>query len=406
MEQTIVSGRKTLSQVTSGTLLIAGTAIGAGMLGIPLLTAQAGFWPSMFITSLVWLFMLCTGLLFLEVSLWMPQGSTILSMSQRFLGKKWKVAAGGMFMFLYYCLMVAYFAAGAPLFANFINATFGLQITGGLSYALFGTLFGLVVALGAKAIDRVNMLLTIAMVVDYFIMVGMGSPEVELSNLEVTRWSAVVFSIPILFSAFGYHNMIPSLCNYLKGERKSLRLSIILGTTIPFLFYLIWQWLILGAVSQEALEAARLSGQPATAALQSVSRNPSLYLVGQYFAFFAIVTSMLGVAFSLVDFIGDGLKLSREKPHRYLLVFLTFFPPFLCVLFDPTLFDKALSVAGGFGEAFLNGLLPVSLVWMGRYAMKLPSDCALPGGRVSLFLLLVGSLFVIGLELFWLFFRT
>lgn len=394
-------GRQTLSRVTSGTLMIAGTTIGAGMLGIPLLTAQAGFWPALLITSLVWVFMLCTGLLFLEVSLWMPAGSNILSMAQRFLGRKGKFVAGGMFIFLYYCLMIAYFAAGAPLTADFLNATFGLHLNGVASYALFGVVFGLIVALGAKAIDKVNMFLTIAMVVDYFVMVWMGCGEVEFSNLQFTKWSAVALSIPILFSAFGYHNMIPSLCNYLKGERKSLQLSIILGTTIPFLFYLIWQWLIIGAVPAGAIGAARDAGLPATSALQAASGSSSIFLVGQYFAFFAIVTSMLGVAFSLVDFLGDGLKINREKKtNRFFLVFLTFLPPLLCVVFDPNIFDKALGVAGGFGEAFLNGLLPVGLVWMGRYAMKLPSSCPLPGGRLTLFLILAGSLFVIGLEFF------
>ncbi len=396
-ENVIFSRRKGLSQVLSGTLMIAGTAIGAGMLGIPLLTAESGFWPSFFITTFVWIFMLCTGFLFLEASLWMPEGANIMSMAQRFLGSKWKFAAGGMFIFLYYCLMVAYFAAGAPLLASFINTTFGLKVAGAASYALFGTLFGLIVALGSKAIDRVNIVLTIVMVIDYFIMVWIGSSEVQLSNLAFTKWSAVAVSLPVLFSAFGYHNVIPALCNYLKRERKSLQLSIVLGTSLPFLFYVIWQWLIIGTASPSALAEARAEGLTATSALPAHS---SIFLFGQCFAFFAVVTSMLGVAFSLVDFLGDGAKLSGKSVKRSTLVVATFLPPFLCVLFDPTLFDRALGIAGGFGEAFLNGFLPVMLVWMGRYAVKLPSDCALPGGRLTLTLLLIVSVFVIGLELF------
>ncbi|MBI2743565.1 MAG: amino acid permease [Chlamydiales bacterium] len=402
-QSTVAVGRQSLSKIISGTLMIAGSAIGAGMLGIPLLTAEAGFWPSLVITGIVWLFMLCTGLLFLEVTLWMPGGSNILSMSQRFLGKKGKVIAGFMFIFLYYSLMVAYFAAGAPLVSGFINATFGLNLSGILSYALFGVIFGGIVAIGAKAIERVSVFLTIAMVVDYFIMVGMGCSDVDMGNFQISEWSAVAFSLPVLFSAFGYHNIIPSLCDHMSRERKTLKLSIILGTSVPFLIYVAWQWLVIGAIPQAAVLAAREAGQPATQALQSISGGSSIFLVGQYFAFFAIVTSMLGVAFSLVDFIGDGLKVKREGPSRHFLVFLTFFPPFLCVVFDPTLFDRALGVAGGFGEAFLNGLLPVMLVWMGRYAMKLPSDDALPGGKWTLGLLLLVSLFVICLELFLIF---
>ena len=74
-------------RVMSGTFLIAGTMIGAGMLGIPLVTGEAGFIPGMVITLAVWFFMYCTGLLFLEVTLWMPDGSNVLSISGKFFGK-------------------------------------------------------------------------------------------------------------------------------------------------------------------------------------------------------------------------------------------------------------------------------------------------------------------------------
>ena len=72
----------------SGSLLIAGTSIGAGMLGIPLITGQAGLKPALLITVVTWIYMLMTGLLFLEVTLWMPKGSNVLSMAKRFLGPK------------------------------------------------------------------------------------------------------------------------------------------------------------------------------------------------------------------------------------------------------------------------------------------------------------------------------
>ena len=94
-------------RVISGTFLIAGTMIGAGMLGLPLVTGVAGFFPGILITLAVWFFMYCTGLLFLEVTLWMPDGSNVLSISGRFFGKGGRLLSGGMFIFLYYCLMIA-----------------------------------------------------------------------------------------------------------------------------------------------------------------------------------------------------------------------------------------------------------------------------------------------------------
>ena len=78
------------NKTLSGTLLISGTTIGAGMLGIPLLTAKAGFLPAVAITIGCWLFMLATGYLYLEATLWMYEGANVLSISRRFLGKSGK----------------------------------------------------------------------------------------------------------------------------------------------------------------------------------------------------------------------------------------------------------------------------------------------------------------------------
>jgi tyrosine-specific transport protein len=384
--------------------MIAGTTIGAGMLGIPLLTAKAGFTPAFFITAVVWLFMLATGLLFLEVSLWMPPGSNLLSMASRFLGRKGKLVTVAMFLFLYMTLMVAYFAAGAPLLTAALNSLFGLSLGGWQGCLFFGLLFSAIVSFGARVIDRTNIILTVAMVAAYFSLIKVGSSEVKFEQLTPSYWPGVFIALPVLFSAFGYHNVIPPLCTYLKKDRRALQLSIIIGTTIPLVMYVLWQWLIIGSIPIENISAALLQGQPATGALQAVTGKPYVFLIGQFFAFFALVTSLLGVSFSLVDFLGDALKVSRSGFKGLALTLLVFVPPFIFTLIDPAIFDRALGYAGGFGEAFLNGLLPVTLVWLGRYKHKLSHESCLPGGKALLITLFVFALFVMGLEAFLSFF--
>ena len=85
----------------SGTLLIAGTTIGAGMLGIPLVTAGAGFIPAVVMTCAVFLLMLATGYLLLEATLQMHEGANFLSIAKRFLGVPGKWVTGISYLFLY-----------------------------------------------------------------------------------------------------------------------------------------------------------------------------------------------------------------------------------------------------------------------------------------------------------------
>ena len=373
--------RINVNKVISGTMLIVGTTIGAGILGIPLLTARAGFWPAILITILVWIFMVCTGLLYLESTLWMHQDANILSMTKRFLGRWGAVCSGVVYLFLYYCLLVAYFAVGAPIFGQFVQTVFGFSPGRIGDCFIFAIIFGSVVAFGLKIIDRVNYVLVIGKFLAFAALVGAGVPQIDSTRLAPQNWSQILFAAPVLFSAFGFHNVIPTLTSYFNRNVRVLRMSIWLGTGIPLVIYLLWQWLIIGAVPSGSIQTALDKGLPATAALESLTGMTWIIEAGRYFAFFAVITSMLGVAFSMVDFLGDGLKMNRKGTSRIFLTFLTFLPPFLFTFWDPEIFVTAIGFAGGFGEAFLNGILPISLVWIGRYRHKLGGEPQLPGNR-------------------------
>lgn len=395
---TINKNQSFSSRIVSGSCMIAGTAIGAGILGLPLATAGAGFIPASLITIIVWIFMTLTGLLLLEVAFWMPDGSNILSMAHRYLGEKGRIFSGVMFLFLYYCLIIAYLAAGAPLMQTFISMM-GYPITPHASLILFVVVIGTIVLLGAKWIDRTNIILSIAMVFAYVLMMGIGLPAVSSDRLGTAQFSKMWLAVPVLFGAFGYHNVIPSLCTYLKRDKMALRISIIIGTSLACLMYLLWIYLVMGSVSQADLHQSFIKGQTAAQALQEVTGHPYLVLISSYFALFAIVTSLLGVSFSVIDFFADGCNSFKLPSNRIVLCLLTFLPATIFTFLNPDIFNKALGLAGGIGESFLNGILPVLFVWSGIYYFKMHRTSVL-SNRLLLTLLFLFGLAVMGIEVF------
>ncbi|MBM3198801.1 MAG: amino acid transporter, partial [Chlamydiae bacterium] len=229
-------------------------------------------------------------------------------------------------------------------------------------------------------------------------LLSLGSQAVHREYLSAVSFSSSLVAVPVLFSAFGFHNVIPSLAHYLKQEKRTLRLSLILGTFLAFVFYTIWQWLVLGTVPLEALEQVRQAGLPVTYALQMASSGANIYVIGQIFAFLALTTSFLGVGFSFVDFLKDGFHSIEKEISRALCSLLTILPPLIFVLWIPALFEKALGVAGGFGESLLNGVLPVLLFTQMRALCY--KSCPLSFERRSgLSLLIILSFFVVALEL-------
>ncbi len=372
----------------SGVLLIATTCIGAGMIALPSMTGLAGFLPAFCVTTLCWLMMSATGLLFLEAVLWMPEGSNLLSLAEQFLGKKARYLAGFLFVFLYTSLLVAYISGAAPLFSSLLG------IEPFFGYFLFTAIFGGIVWLGSRAVDRINWILVFGLVFTFLALLVLGSQEVQAQLLERQNWGWGLFALPILFSAFGFHNVIPSVAKYLKGDVKKLRIAVLLGALIPYIFYLSWQWMVIGMVSEERLMLSQESGVPVTQLLESITGSSLILSVSAFFGFFAMVTSLLGVSLSMVDFYTDGFKSSK----RGLLTLLVFIPPLFFTINNPGLFVTALGYAGGFGEVVLNCLFPVAMVWVGRYQMKLTSKVGLFGGKPLLALLVVLSLFIMGLE--------
>lgn len=390
--------------VLGGTLLIAGCCIGAGMLGLPVLSALAGFQPSVVILLLSWFFMLTTGLLFLEVTLWFKDEVNIVTMADRTLGFIGKATAWIVFLYLFYCLMVAYIAGSGSLFADFAQEIAGIALPSWVGSIICTILLGIFLYFGTKTADLLNRFLMLGLIGSYVALVILGAPHVSLEFLKHDDWSKALFVLPVMIVSFGFHNLVPSLATYLNHDVPRLRRTIILGSVIPLLVYLAWQALILGLIPVEGeggFREALDKGQMATQALKNAVGIPSVVDLAQYFAFFAIVTSFVGVALSFIDFLADGLHIKKNAFGKLLLCLLVLSPPLVFAIVYPNIFLEALNYAGGIGAVILFGVLPAAMVWSGRYYKGLGQTVLVPGGKTVLVIVMTFSLVVVVLQLIW-----
>lgn len=387
-----------LGHVVGGTLLIAGTTIGVGMLALPVATGAGGFVPSLTIYFVCWLFMLCTGLLLLEVGLWMPPDSSFISMADRLLGTPGRVLFWVVYLFLFLTVMVAHVAGGGQVF----NDITGLGLPHWLATSFYTALFAPVVYLGARSVDRLNLILISGVVISYFAFVGVSASHVQLQLLAHANWGKAWLSLPILFTAFTYQVIIPTLLTYMERNVKKIRLAIIFGSSIPFLIYVVWEAMILGIVPAEGpgglIEAAAL-GQNAVTPLRQFINDPMIFQIGRYFAFFALTTSFIPLALAFFDFLADGLKWQKKGIHRFSLCLVVFGVPFVIALLHPDIFLVALGYAGGISCALLFGLMPPVLVWVGRYVKNYgESNPQLRGGKPILVALMAFAVLILVAE--------
>lgn len=384
--------------ILGGVLLIAGCSIGAGMLGLPVLSAAAGFIPSLVLFVLCWLFMASTGLLLLEVNLMFKDDVSIISMAGKTIGKLGQAVAWLCFLFLFYSLMVAYIAGSGVLVSEFGRDVLGYEVPGWVGGFSFVVLFGLLLYIGTYAVDEFNRVLMFGLIVSYFILIGMGIMYVKPELLLHSDWKSSLVVIPAMIISFGYHNLVPSLTTYLHRNVKKLRWTIMIGSAVPLFVYLVWEALVLGIVPLDGFQYALDNGEMATQSLKVVLGSAWIIVAAQYFAFFAIITSFLGIALSLVDFLADGLNIKKVGWGKVSLCLMTLLPPFIFSITYPGLFLIALNYAGGFGAVILFGILPVLMAWVGRYHIQPAITPILPGGKFSLALIMAISIGIIGLQ--------
>lgn len=366
-----------ITTTISAAFLVGGTCIGGGMLALPVATGISGFWPSTLFMLICWAAMTLTGLLFLEVTLWMEEGVHIISMTSRILGPIGKAIAWLLYLFICYASLVAYAAGGGLQIVSAFQSLLGLSLPQELGCVLFTVVFGAVIYLGNQIVGRVNSLLFIAMCMAYLALVGMGLNEVKPHLLLHSHWNSAWLAVPIFLTSFSFQTMVPSLVPYLKRHAPSCRFAVICGTTIALAVYLIWQWLILGIVPVEGangLEEALRRGVPATQFINEHVQGSTFSVIAEYFAFFAIITSFLGIALGLYDFLSDGLRIKEKGSGKIALALLIALPTIFFATQFERVFFLALEYTGGYGDAILNGLIPVLLVWVGHYHLGYASE--------------------------------
>lgn len=387
-----------MNRLIGAILLVSGTTIGAGMLALPVTTGLAGFFPSLILMTLFWLFMLLTAFYLLEVNLRMKGESNIISMVKKTLGRPGEVVAWICYLLLLYSLVAAYIVGCSQILHDMVGNVISAKLWPLFIFIFFGTF----VYFGTKVVDGLNRFLMTGLIVSYIAMVALGVFHIEPSLLLHSNFLKIGASIPVMATSFGYHIIIPSLSTYLNHDSKLLKRAIIIGSLIPFVVYLLWQLLAMGVIPVEgelSLTNAAEKGLQATLFLKEIIGNPILSIAARGFAFFAIVTSLLGVSLSLSDFLADGLKIKRTFLGNGAILLLTFLPPLFFAYFYPQGFILALNYAGIF-VVILLALLPTLMAWFERYGRKrfIKSDFEVPGGKLLLITAIFLSIILLGVE--------
>ena len=389
------------TKLLGGILLIVGTAIGGGMLALPIATAEAGFTNSLVLLLLCWFIMTASAFLVLEVNLWLPANTNIISMSRILLGRWGESIAWVSYLLLFYSVLAAYMAGGGD-FLNGLLINLGLKIPNWLSIFLFTAILSYVVYQGIHYVDYVNRGLMFSKLSIYILLTLFILPSISSTKLKDGNFLYLTSGATVMITSFTFANIIPSLRTYFKDDIPKLRKAILIGSLIPLFCYLFWDLCIMGVLPREGTNGlinmlhSKHSTSEFVMQLSNTLNNSLITFLTRIFTSICLATSFLASGLSLSDFLADGLRTSKRGKGGVIVYLATFLPPMTVVLFYPGAFIGALSYAGIYC-AILFILLPSLMAWRGRYKKDLLAQgFRVKGGKPLLLGLGVAGFLFIG----------
>ncbi|WP_213882560.1 amino acid permease [Vibrio crassostreae] len=371
-------------------LIIAGTALGAGMLAIPMVLAQFGLLYGTLLMVLICFGTTYAALLLLEATIKAGGGIGLNSIARKTLGKQGQLLTNGLLYALLICLLMAYILGAGDLLSKLLS-NFGVEITATTSQIVFTLLAGAVVASGTGVIDKLNRALFFVMLASLFATMAFLAPSMTQENLmQVTSHDHVdlIKTSAILFTSFGFMVVIPTLVSYNhEATDKQLRNMVIVGSLIPLVCYLCWLFAVVGNLSEEQFRSFK-NVSDLMAAFEA--QSPWVGNVLSTFTGLALLTSFFGVAMALFNQNKD--MFNQNTAVTYCISFIL---PLAGSLLAADKFLQVLNYAGII-LVFLAVFVPLVMVHKQRF-MKVAEDrYSAEGGKpMMLFSLLFGCFLLI-----------
>ena len=383
--------------------MVVGSAIGAGILAMPIQIAGGGFVWSSIVIVLAWAMLTITGLFVIEVTLALPtHTSSFSSMAAKTLGVPGRIVTWLAYLLLLYTLLCAYVAGEASLIAHVFESMFHVEVPHIMGAIIFVSIFGGVVFWSTRAVDFFNRgLFSIkGFLLIATLMLAMPYVNIEhlVQNQELVRTKYLFIASPVFLHIFNFHFVLPSLRIYVGDKPVALKQIVITGTSIALILYLLWAVVSLGIVpidgttnSFASLSLAQLGrqadGVDFVRIMTTIADNRWVTAVINGFFNVSMTTSFLGVSLGLFDFLADGLKRSDTRLGRLQTASLTFVPPIIFAIYYPDGFILALNYAASF-IAILCVILPALMVYQLRKSTELKSSYRAVGNNALFFVII------------------
>lgn len=372
--------------IRHGAALVAGGAIGAGMFALPIAAADAWtVWTFIGLIAVCLLTLIAASIL-LQVHTRFELGTSFHTLVLESFGPVLAWINNISIVFIMLILMYAYITAGGRILQSG-----PLSQLGQFSSVFFSAVIATIVCLGASLVSRLSMALILLMAASFLAVLACLIPSMNLGLLTATNDSTgaagLMLAIPVFVTAFACGGIVPSLVDYYRGDVARARKSVVAGSLLALVAYILWVFGIFALLGQSHL--ADLSAEGGGLAeliesLQSIEGHQFIRWTLTWFSHFAVITSFLSVSLGLVHFLIDRFGLPHNTRGRVIATTAAFLPPTIGSLFAPYGFVTAIAYAGFF-VAFSFFIVP-AMLYAKHFCWNLSSAFVMSAGILAMIL--------------------
>ena len=236
--------------------VLIGTAIGAGVLGIPYVASKLGFFPTLGYILGVGLIILLVNLYLGEIALRTKGDHQLSGYVKKYLGRRARQITEIAFIFGLYASIVAYMLG--------VGQSLSYIFFGSIKYSIiFGVLFGIFMAYllirgltSLKSFEKWGVFIVLALLV---VISAVFLPKVQFANLLGFNSSFLFFPFGVVLFAFMSFQSISQVRLVLKGNEKYFRRVMFTGVIVSIVFYALFTFVVVGAMGSSTPQVATLA---------------------------------------------------------------------------------------------------------------------------------------------------
>ena len=334
--------------------ILVGTAVGAGIFGIPYVISKVGFMVGLLYLIGLGLVIIVTTLCYGEVVTRTKERLQMSGYALKYLGKWGKRIITASLAFGIYGALIAYTIE----VGNFLFAILGPSLGGSsVIYSLiFFAIASLAILFGLGLVVNIEKIMVVLLIVVMSIIFIFGFSRVNIANLTYADLSPSVIFLPygVILFAFAAATAVPNMRDLLINKKRSLKKAISIGLLIPLVIYALFALIVMGISGKNTSEAA-ITG------LQSYL-GQWIIVAGAFFGILSMTTSFLALGLVLRELYHYDYKI--KKLLAWLIVVI---PVLIIFLLQLTTFIGILGAVG----AIMGGCDGIIILLMHQKAKKL-----------------------------------